>query len=195
MSDVMLSMDIFEGANWLAGAPEAKPESTLLNGSTFYDYYKTRDDRWISVSSLEPKFFAALLDAMELPATLLQITLDDPEAQTYLKKILQEKFLERPWPEWEAAFADIDACVELVLEFPEAMEHQHFKAREMIAEVPTLDGSAQKQIASPFKFSICKAEYRHVDAELGEQTEMVLKDLRYTEQQIEKLKYRRLCRQ
>ena len=72
------------------------------------------DERWISVISLGPQFFAALLNAMELPATLLQITLDDLEAQTHLKKILQERFLERPWSEWEAAFADIDACVELV---------------------------------------------------------------------------------
>ena len=101
--------------------------------------------------------------------------------------------MERPWSEWEAAFVDIDACVELVLEFPEAMEHQHIKAREMIAEVPTLDGSAQKQIASPFKCSICKAEYRHVGAELGEQTEIVLKNLGYTEQQIEKLKKEGVC--
>ena len=57
MSDPMFSMNIFEGANWLAGAPEAKLESTWLNGGTFNDYYKTRDLRCISVSSLEPKFF------------------------------------------------------------------------------------------------------------------------------------------
>jgi len=193
MSDAMFSMNIFEGANWLAGAPEAQPESMWLNGGTFYDYYQTRDERWISVSSLEPQFFSALLNAMELPETLLQTALDDPEAQTHLKEILRERFLERPWSEWESAFADIDACVELVLEFTEAMEHQHFKAREMIIEVPASDGASHKQIASPFKFSTCKAEYRHVGTELGEQTEMVLKDLGYTEQQIERLKRDGVC--
>jgi len=81
MSDAMFSMNVFEGANWLAGAPEAQPESTWLNGGTFYDYYQTKDGRWISVSSLEPQFFTALLSAMELPETLLQTSLDDPEAQ------------------------------------------------------------------------------------------------------------------
>ncbi len=35
MSDAMFSMNVFEGANWLAGAPEAQPESTWLNGGTF----------------------------------------------------------------------------------------------------------------------------------------------------------------
>jgi alpha-methylacyl-CoA racemase len=73
------------------------------------------------------------------------------------------------------------------------MEHQHFKARGMIAEVPTVDGSYQEQIASPFKFSRCTVEYRHVGAELGEQTEMLLKNLGYTEQQIEKLKNDGVC--
>ena len=101
--------------------------------------------------------------------------------------------MELAWSEWEAAFVDIDACVELVLDFPEAMEHRHFKARGMIVEVPALDGSSQKQIASPFKFSRCKAEYRHVGVELGEQTEMVLKNLGYTEHQIEKLKSDGVC--
>ncbi|MBL4823835.1 MAG: CoA transferase [SAR324 cluster bacterium] len=193
MSDAMFSMNVFEGANWLAGAPEAQPESTWLNGGTFYDYYQTKDGRWISVSSLEPQFFTALLSAMELPETLLQTSLDDPEAQKGLKNILRKRFLERSWTEWETAFADTDTCVELVLEFTEAMEHQQFKAREMIADVPASDGSSQKQIASPFKFSVCKAEYRHVGVELGEQTDMVLKELGYTAQQIEKLKNDGAC--
>lgn len=193
MSDAMFSMNVFEGANWLAGAPEAQPESTWLNGGTFYDYYQTKDGRWISVSSLEPQFFTALLSAMELPETLLQTSLDDPEAQKGLKNILRKRFLERSWTEWETAFADTDTCVELVLEFTEAMEHQQFKAREMIADVPASDGSSQKQIASPFKFSVCKAEYRHVGVELGEQTDMVLKELGYTTQQIEKLKNDGAC--
>lgn len=193
MSDAMLSMNVFGGANWLAGAPEALPESTWLNGGTFYDYYQTKDERWISVSSLEPQFFAALLNAMKLPETLIQTSFDDLEAQTHLKSILRKRFLERPWSEWETAFADIDACVELVLEFSEVMEHQHFKARGMITDVPSSDGESHKQIASPFKFSICNAEYRHVGAELGEQTETVLKDLGYTKKQIEKFKNDGVC--
>ena len=48
----------------------------------------------------------------------------------------KKRFLDRPWSE-EAAFANCDACVELVLEFPEAMEHQQFKDREMIVDVLT----------------------------------------------------------
>ena len=193
MADAMFSMNVFEGANWLAGGPGAEPESTWLNGGTFYDYYQTQDGRWVSVSSLETQFFAALIHAMELPETLLQTSLTDLEAQKMLKGILRKRFLERTWSEWESAFAYCDACVELVLEFPEAMEHQQFKDREMIMDVPVQDGSSRKQIASPFKFSACKLEYRHVGVELGKQTDIVLKELGYTLEQIKKLKNAGVC--
>ena len=193
MADAMFSMNVFEGANWLAGGPGAEPESTWLNGGTFYDYYQTQDGRWVSVSSLETQFFAALIHAMELPETLLQTSLTDLEAQKMLKGILRKRFLERTWSEWESAFAYCDACVELVLEFPEAMEHQQFKDREMIKDVPVQDGSSRKQIASPLKFSACKPEYRHVGVELGKQTDIVLKELGYTFEQIKKLKNAGVC--
>ncbi len=193
MADAMFSMNVFEGANWLAGGPGAEPESTWLNGGTFYDYYQTQDGRWVSVSSLETQFFAALIHAMELPETLLQTSLTDLEEQKMLKGILRKRFLERTWSEWESVFAYCDACVELVLEFPEAMEHQQFKDREMIKDVPVQDGSSRKQIASPFKFSSCKPEYRHVGVELGKQTDIVLKELGYTLEQIKKLKNSGVC--
>ena len=193
MADAMFSMNVFEGANWLAGCDGAEPESTFLNGGTLYDYYQTKDGRIVSVSSLEPHFFAALINAMELPETLLEISLSDQKSQKRLKKILKKRFLDRPWSEWEVAFADCDACVELTLEFPEAMEHQQFKDREMFVDVPDSSGSTQRQIASPFKFSSCKPEYRHVGVELGEQTEMVLKELGYSLKQINELTKAGVC--
>jgi len=58
----------------------------------------------------------------------------------------------------------------------------------MIKDVPVQDGSSRKQIASPFKFSAGKPEYRHVGVELGKQTDIVLKELGYTLEQIKKLK-------
>ena len=79
MADAMFSMNVFEGANWLAVGYGAEPESTFLNGGTLYDYYQTKDGRIVSVSSLEPRFFAALINAMELPKTLLEISLSDQQ--------------------------------------------------------------------------------------------------------------------
>jgi len=193
MSDAMLSTNVFEGSNMLSGVDRAQPESTWLNGGSIYDYYKTKDGRWVSVSSLEPKFFAALLKAMDLPKTLLKTPLDDLEAQKGIKKILREKFLERNWPEWESIFDNIDACIELVLSLSEALEHEHFREREMFVEVPGLEGLSQKQIASPFKFSNCKLNYKHIGVGVGEQTDSELKKLGYNVEEIEKLKKEGVC--
>ena len=94
MTDAMFSMNIFESDNWLVNGVGAEPESTFLNGGTLYDYYKTKDGRIVSVSSLEPHFFALLIKAMELPETLLEISLSDQKSQKILKKILKKRFLE-----------------------------------------------------------------------------------------------------
>ncbi len=89
MTDAMFSMNVFEGSNWLSGGSGAEPESTMLNGGTLYDYYKTQDGRWVSVSSLEPLFLNALIKALELPENLLNTSLDDQDAQKKLKEILK----------------------------------------------------------------------------------------------------------
>jgi crotonobetainyl-CoA:carnitine CoA-transferase CaiB-like acyl-CoA transferase len=60
-------------------------------------------------------------------------------------------------------------------------------------DVPDSSGSSQRQIASPFKFSSCKPEYRHTGVELGEQTDMVLKELGYSLKQINELKKAGVC--
>ena len=63
----------------------------------------------------------------------------------------------------------------------------------MVKDVPVQDVSSRKQIASPFKFSACKPEYRHVGVELVKQTDIVLKELGYTLEQIKKLKNAGVC--
>jgi crotonobetainyl-CoA:carnitine CoA-transferase CaiB-like acyl-CoA transferase len=58
--------------------------------------------------------------------------------------------------------------VEPVLSFSEAVNHLQIQAREMITDVPRTDGSTQRQISSPFKFSDYKLEYKHVGSKRGE---------------------------
>ena len=63
----------------------------------------------------------------------------------------------------------------------------------MITDVPAPDGSSQKQIASPFKFSGSKPEYLHIGVALGEQTDIILKELGYNLKQIKKLRKDGVC--
>ena len=52
MTDAVFSMHALSGAEWLSGGEEPEAESGMLNGGTLYDYYETRDGRWISVGVL-----------------------------------------------------------------------------------------------------------------------------------------------
>jgi len=82
----------------------------------------------------------------------------------------------------------MDACVEPVLKLSEATEHPHMKVREMICEVPDSNGEKFRQIASAFKFSVTKPEYKFTGVPAGTHTDELLKEVGMEEGQIEALK-------
>ena len=57
MLDGMVPFNSMDGACFLAGAPAPERESQMLNGGEVYDFYETSDGGYMSVGSLEPKFF------------------------------------------------------------------------------------------------------------------------------------------
>lgn len=152
MTDAAFALNAMAGAACLAGGQEQQPESSLLNGGTFYDYYRTKDDRWLSVGSLEPQFSARLCDTLGLDGMKGHALSQDPEQQQQLKAALGEKIVEKTLAEWQKIFANQDACVEPVLTISEAADHPQLKAREMVVEFDRGDGVMQRQVGYPIKF-------------------------------------------
>jgi alpha-methylacyl-CoA racemase len=76
----------------------------LTGGLARYRIYKTKDGRSIAVAGLEPKFYSALLDTLNIEAR-------SGEGEAELAKRIQEAFLGRDAAEWQRLFADVDACV------------------------------------------------------------------------------------
>ena len=150
MTDAAFALNAMAGAAALAGGQPQKPESGMLNGGTFYDYYQTRDGRWLSVGSLEPQFSSRLCDTLELGELKSYALSQKPELQQDLKAAIKQKIAERSLAEWRQVFADVDACVEPVLTIEEAAEHPQLKARGMVVERDRGDGNLQKQIGSVF---------------------------------------------
>ncbi|XP_053694751.1 alpha-methylacyl-CoA racemase [Sabethes cyaneus] len=93
-------------------------ENLLDTGAHFYDTYKTKDGKYMSVGAIEPQFYEELLDGLGLPR-------DSPQYEDVGKtKILFEKiFLTKTRDEWTHIFQHRDACVFPVLELDEAMKH------------------------------------------------------------------------
>jgi alpha-methylacyl-CoA racemase len=108
-------------------ARERRAANLLDGGAPFYDVYETADGGHMSVGALEPRFYAVLLDRLELTDSAPDR--DDPGRWPVLRELFRQRFLERTQAEWTAVFDGTDACCAPVLPLTEAAEHPHLAAR------------------------------------------------------------------
>ncbi|HEX5842860.1 MAG TPA: CaiB/BaiF CoA-transferase family protein [Pseudomonas sp.] len=188
MTDCVFSLHGMSGAGYLAAGVEPAMENQALNGGSFYDYYRTRDGRWLSVGSLEPQFMQQFCAAIGRPELAARGLSQKPEDQQALKREIEIEIERRDFAEWSQVFAGLDACVEPMLNLSEAVEHPQLKARGLVTEVPRAGQAPQRQIACPIKFSSGLPEPRHIGAALGAHTEAVMAELGYSPEQIAQLK-------
>lgn len=139
-------MAVFHGL-YAAGRWELDRGANILDsGAFFYDCYECSDGKWVSVAAIEPKFYALLIDALEIEAETLPPQHDKarwPEGHA----ILAARFAEKTQAEWCALLEGTDACFAPVLSLAEAPNHHHMQARGAFVEV---DGITQPAPAPRF---------------------------------------------
>ena len=83
----------------------------MLDGSyPFYDTYVCRDDKYVAVGAIEPKFFAEMLRVLGIdPASVPGQW--NRERWPELRAVLGAAFRSRTRDEWADAFSGTDACV------------------------------------------------------------------------------------
>jgi crotonobetainyl-CoA:carnitine CoA-transferase CaiB-like acyl-CoA transferase len=187
MFDGALTWNAMAASQYFVEGVDPEREGMLLNGGIFYDYYPTSDHRYLSVGCLEPKFWSGFCQAIERPDLVEDGYSTDPTDQGRLKREIRKVISSRSLQEWEQVFSAFDVCVEPVLKLSEVMGHPQTRARGMVVEVPKPDGTTQKQVANPVKFSRVKPVYKHVGAALGEHSQQVLLESGFTEDEIKRL--------
>jgi len=106
-----------------------KRETNMLDGGRpFYRVYRTRDERFVAVGSIEAKFYAQMLDMMGLSGEIDRKKQMDPASWPATVERLQARFLEKTRDEWAALAATCDCCVAPVLDFIEAAKDPHNQA-------------------------------------------------------------------
>ncbi|MDP3155382.1 MAG: CaiB/BaiF CoA-transferase family protein [Archangium sp.] len=115
------------------GTPLARGREALNGGFACYGLYKTKDDRYLAVGSLEPKFFAGVCAAIERP-DLLEGAYDVGEGGKKVRAELEEIFTSRTQAEWASLFKPLDLCVEPVLEGDELLNDPQLQARGVFAK-------------------------------------------------------------
>ena len=170
MTDCVVSLNNMAAAASLAGHEPQRAECQHLNGGTFYDYYQTQDDRYLSIGSLEPQFMQGLAQALDVPILLQKGASFHAEDRQQVKHALQDKIITQPLAYWQQRFAELDVCVEAVLSLDEALSSNLAQEREWVVQVPFAPGSSETepQLACPIKFSRSKARYLYVGQRLNQ---------------------------
>ncbi|ABD26484.1 L-carnitine dehydratase/bile acid-inducible protein F [Novosphingobium aromaticivorans DSM 12444] len=106
----------------------------LDGGAHFYDTYETSDGKWISIGSIEPQFYALLLEKTGLTDDPEFAPQMDPRVWPRLKDRLAALFLTRTRDEWCAIMDGTDICFAPVLSLREAPRHPHNVARGTFVE-------------------------------------------------------------
>jgi alpha-methylacyl-CoA racemase len=115
------------GGRW-----SAEPGTNDIDtGAPFYDAYRTADGEYVAVGSIEPQFYARLLDGLGLdPATAADQW--DRDRWPGTKAAVARAFATRTRAEWTAVFAARDACVTPVLSMAEAAADPHVVQRRTL---------------------------------------------------------------
>jgi len=180
----MIAFNAVQGACFLLDGKEPGREEILLNGASMYDYYETKDGRYVSFGGLEPKFFSAFCQKIGRP------DLSDggvmPKDCAKIKEEVRMIIKGKTMDEWITLFNTTDACLEPVLTLSEALGGPLVHNRKMVVDVPGPGGKKIKQIANPIKFSESAPEYRYVGVPVdGANTIDIMKSLGYTGAEIE----------
>lgn len=112
---------------------DQRGSNVLDTGAHFYEVYETKDGRYMAVGAIEPQFYAALLQGMDLDPRQLPPQMDRtrwPE----MKQRFAAVFKSKTRAEWTRIFDGTDACASPVLSPAEAAEHEHNRARASFRE-------------------------------------------------------------
>lgn len=149
---------------------DSRGSNILDGGAPFYGTFRCADGEWVSLGSIEPQFYALLLQKSGCADPILQAQMDSrkwPEQKQALERI----FATKTRAEWCEIMEGTDVCFAPVLDMAEAPQHPHNRARKTFIEA---HGVVQPAPAP--RFSRTRAEIGRRPPKPGEHTEEILRD-------------------
>ena len=163
-------MSVFNTLNAMGLQSTEHGANMLDSGAHYYDVYETKDDKYISIGSIEPQFYALLIEKAELDAEEFSAQ-NDRSKWPELKDKITAVFKTKTRDEWCAIMEGTDICFAPVLDFIEAQQHPHNVERNTYIQV---DGITQPAPAPRFSRTVSEVQFGARAA--GEDREAVLKD-------------------
>ena len=157
-------------------------ENILDTGAHYYNVYETSDGKYVSIGSIEGKFYAELLRLTGLEGEKPPRQNDRtqwPAFQERLKAVFKTKTRDQ----WCAIMEGSEVCFAPVLTMIEAPQHPHNRHRGTFVEV---DGVVQPAPAP--RFSRTPSKIQRPPARPGEHTEEGLREWGFSASELEQLR-------
>ena len=164
---------------------DKKGTNIFDGGSPFYQVYETKDNKYISVGSLEPQFYQLLMDKLNLGEDFKN-QMDISKWPELIDK-LENLFKSKTQNEWNDLLENTDVCYAPVLSINEAREHPHMKARNNFISIEDV-----VQPTPAPRFSKTNSESPKKAPKLGENNEEILLQLGYTDDDTKSFKERKI---
>lgn len=177
----------FQYAHMAMGIWKDERSANFVDGGAhYYDTYETADGQYVSIGSIEPQFYALLLEKAELNADdfggqIYQMG-EDPARWPELKAKLAAVIKTKTRDQWCQIMEGTDVCFAPILSMQEAHLHPHNQARNSFLH---LDGVLQPAPAPRFSRTVAKVAHSAKPA--GSDTRSVLKDLGYSDADIDQM--------
>jgi alpha-methylacyl-CoA racemase len=157
-------------------------ENILDTGAHYYNVYETSDGKYISIGSIEAKFYAELLRLSGLEHEKLPRQNDRTQWPVFQER-LKALFKTKTRDQWCAIMEGSEICFAPVLTMAEAPQHPHNRHRGTFVE---MDGVVQPAPAP--RFSRTPSKIQRPPARPGEHTEEGLRAWGFGASELEQLR-------
>ena len=154
----------------------------LDGGAHFYGPYRCSDGEWVSIGSIEPQFYAILLEKAGLDDDQFKRQMSREEWPE-LREKLAGAIAGKTRAEWVEIMGGTDICFAPVLNLQEAPKHPHNVARQTFIEV---EGVTQPAPAP--RFSATPGAVQAPPPGIGQHTESALADWGFSADDVAALK-------
>ncbi|MDO4920992.1 MAG: CoA transferase [Phascolarctobacterium sp.] len=151
----------------------------------YYNIYQTKDGRYLTVGTIEPKFWQRFCDLIGCPE--LEKRQYDFAHGDELKNLVAAKIAAKTQAEWLELIGGAEFCVTPVCSLDEALQSR-LTQQENILQTADCDLGSLRYVGGPVKFSAGAGKIARRAPFLGEHTAAVLRELGYDEQTVADLR-------
>ncbi|MCS6821164.1 MAG: CoA transferase [Microscillaceae bacterium] len=169
----------------VAGIKQQRGEYFLSGGMVNYGIYACADKKYIALGTLEAKFWIKLCQIIQKPEWQNRCLPAPHDTLSVWKQELAEIIAQKTQLEWVQIGKEHDIPISPVLEMPDLEKDEHIQARNMIITQQHPKIGEIKGIGNPIKFSKTPTQINWTAPRLGEDTQAILKELGYTNEQIQ----------